>query len=170
MNKYIVATLSAAALVVGGGGYASWHYSDIERAKRDVQEALIDPASAIFSDVERCDDGGQLAYVTGLVNARNSMGGMTGKRRFLAQAVGGKFISTIESGDQFNHPNLGDKFVKARSYAAAHSMPCRRIEYIAMDEFNSTGRIDPNEDDMSPVDGGSPAADPMAIDNLEGLP
>lgn len=166
MNKSIVASLSAAAVVMGGGAYASWHFSDTERAMRDVRETLVDPASAIFSDIESCANDGKLVYVTGLVNARNSMGGMTGKRRFLAQAMGGGFISTVETGDMFDNPNLGDKFVKARRYAAAHPMPCRRVEQIASAEFTSTGRIDPNEDDMSPVDGN----DDDTISNIDALP
>jgi hypothetical protein len=157
MNKSIVASLFAAALVMGGSAYASWHFSDTERAKRDVRETLVDPASAIFSDIESCADYGKLVYVTGLVNARNSMGGMNGKKRFLAQAVGGGFISTVETGDMFDNPNLGDKFAKARRYAAAHPMSCKRVEQIAAAEFTSMGRIDPDEDDMSPVSGGDDA-------------
>jgi hypothetical protein len=166
MKKAIIVSLSAATLMIGGGAYASWHFSDTERAKRDVRERLLDPASAIFSDIVRCADDGKLVYVTGLVNARNSMGGMTGKRRFLAQAVGGGFISTIETGDMLDNPNLGDKFVKARRYAAAHPMPCNRVEQIASAEFTSTGRIDPNEDDMSPVDGNHDAT----IANIDAVP
>ncbi len=77
----------ALVLIAGGFGYAVWYSSDLQRAKRDVREHLVDPASAIFSSVEPCEEGGELRYVAGYVNSRNSMGGMTGNRRFLAQAV-----------------------------------------------------------------------------------
>lgn len=104
----VAGAIGGIAVAVVGGGYAIWHGSDVERAKRDVQDSLVDPDSAKFADIEPCRVDGQLIYVTGLVNARNSMGGMTGKKRFISRPMGDALLSDVESGSRWNQPNLAD--------------------------------------------------------------
>ncbi|MBB4085103.1 hypothetical protein [Sphingomonas carotinifaciens] len=163
--KFAAAAVAVAS-IVGTGSYAAWHFSDVERAKRDVRERLVDPSSAIFSDVERCDEDGKLRYVAGLVNARNSMGGMTGKRLFLAQAIGGGFNVTVESGNLYDNPNLGDTFAMARRYALSHPLTCAQIEARALDHHirGFPGAVEdmPSGD----TDGGGMRLDNLTIDDL----
>ena len=167
MKLWKAATGSVVIMLIGSGaGYAAWHNSDAERAKRDVTERLVDPESAIFSDIESCKDGQSLAYVTGLVNSRNSMGGMTGKQRFIARALESGFSTHIESGDQFDQPNFADKFVKARDYTASHPMPCKRVEDLASAEYNGSGVIDPANPPLIAADGLLNSVDTMSEDEI----
>lgn len=164
-TKFAAAAVAVAS-IVGTGSYAAWHFSDVERAKRDVRERLVDPSSAIFSNVERCDEGGTLRYVAGQVNARNSMGGMTGKRLFLAQATGGGFNVTIESGELNDNPNLGDTFAMARRYALSHPLTCMQIEMRALDH-HIRGIPDTVEGlPLGDTDGRGMQLDNMSMDDL----
>lgn len=165
MRKSFVLGGVAAVLIAGGGGYAAWYSSSLERAKRDVREHLVDPASAIFSSVEPCNEDGKLRYVAGYVNSRNSMGGMTGNRRFLAQAVGGGFIVTVESGDRYDNPNLGDEFARAGRYAMSHRMTCGQIEQRAMQQYNRYQPSDTEADTSSAADGGDMQLDNLSMDD-----
>jgi hypothetical protein len=165
MRKSFLIGGAVAVLIAGGGGYAAWYSSDLERAKRDVREHLVDPASAIFSNVEPCDEGDKLRYVAGYVNSRNSMGGMTGNRRFLAQAVGGGFIVTVESGDRYDNPNLGDEFARAGRYAMSHRMTYGQIEQRAMQQYNRYQPSDTEAATSSSDDGGDMQSDNLSVDD-----
>jgi hypothetical protein len=158
----------ATATLAAGAGYAMWHSSDAERAKRDVRERLVDPDSAVFADVEPCRVSGRLVYVTGLVNARNSMGGMTGKKRFVSTVVGDAMDSRIETGRRWNDPNLADKVVAARSYAAAHPMPCGKVLAAAQGELAGTANINPEIAVMNATEGMDSVDDPLADDPIVG--
>lgn len=152
MREGLIVT-AVSALLLAGGSYAAWQNSDVERAKRDLRDSLVDPESAKFFEVEKCYDGGQLAYVTGLVNARNSMGGMTGKRRFVVYPVGDSFANEVESGSPDRDPNLGDTFSKARIYASTHAMSCSKVLQSAQAEFSGTGAIDPSNPPLNATEG-----------------
>lgn len=52
--------------------------SEIERAERLIRDQMIDPESTVFHDSRVTEDG----VVCGIVNSRNRMGGMAGKRLY----------------------------------------------------------------------------------------
>jgi len=82
-SKLVVAAIIASA--ASGGMY----YRVIEwpknRAINDVRERLKDPDSAKFREVHYNRNNG---VACGLVNAKNSMGGYVGDRRFIVRAGG----------------------------------------------------------------------------------
>lgn len=57
---------------------------DIEKAQALVRETLIDPASALFTDLRRVILG-----VCGRVNSKNRFGGYVGPRGFAVVSIGG---------------------------------------------------------------------------------
>ena len=83
MNKIALAILAAGGLVavavlVSTGQISNW-IDPYSSAKSAVKEKLVDPASSQFKNVSKKS----VAYC-GEVNAKNSMGGYTGFRRFHA--------------------------------------------------------------------------------------
>lgn len=129
-----------AAVLVAGGGYAVWQGSDVERAKRDVQEMLVDPDSAIFSSVEKCIDGSQLAFIAGYVNFKNSMGGFTGKQQFVSVTTGHGFISEVHNMKIGEDLNIAYHLHQAKNYATKHPMTCAEQLTSAYNANNSDGR------------------------------
>lgn len=62
--------------------------SDIDKAKQSVTAILIDPSSAQFDGIRVIDhEFGR--FVCGLVNARNRMGGYTGRKPFVHKVDAG---------------------------------------------------------------------------------
>lgn len=85
MNKRLLSLACAAALSLGAGSCDRIPGTEayaIREAERRVSSQLIDPASAVFSDVVAY--GAQHERVCGLVNGRNRMGGYAGPVRFVS--------------------------------------------------------------------------------------
>ena len=67
-------------LVTGCGNGAAVNEAAIREAQEAVSSDLIDPMSATFTDVTATETG---SAVCGYVNAKNRLGGYTGKKRFV---------------------------------------------------------------------------------------
>lgn len=78
-------TLVAALALMIGISVASWFYWPIYQAHAHVKQALNDPDSAQFFDVEFFRKTGGAC---GFVNAKNKMGGYVGKTEFSATQAG----------------------------------------------------------------------------------
>lgn len=86
MRKFLVAGIAAIALA--GCEISISEGTAIEKGQEMVASALKDPGSALFDDVfmveEQAIGETRYGYLCGSVNAKNSMGGRTGFRRFAA--------------------------------------------------------------------------------------
>jgi len=85
MNGRLLSLACAAALGLGTGGCDRVPGTEayaIREAERRVSAQLIDPESAMFSDVVAY--GAQHERVCGMVNGRNRMGGYAGPVRFVS--------------------------------------------------------------------------------------
>lgn len=83
------ATVIAALLFAGcSTDDDSWRVTAAEGACEDsVRAQMKDPDSAEFEDVTAVDHGDGTYTVTGLVNGRNSFGGMVGFQAFTCSAA-----------------------------------------------------------------------------------
>lgn len=97
--KALVTGGSALALLSAGGGYAAWHNSEREVAKRAVLARLNDPDSAKFTHLEKCNIGGAAFVYLGQVNSRNQQGGMTGNETFVVEYIAGSPFASIAGQD-----------------------------------------------------------------------
>ena len=88
---------SSLALLGTGGGYAAWHNSEREVAKRAVLARLNDPDSAKFSNLEKCNIGGAAFVYLSQVNSRNQQGGMTGKETFVVEYIAGSPFARVRT-------------------------------------------------------------------------
>lgn len=85
----------------------------IRIAEQRVAALLIDPTSALFTEVETF--GAQHERVCGQVNARNRMGGYVGASRFVSTPS----LTLIEPGDE-------DDAFDACLFRAAHAFNCSK--------------------------------------------
>lgn len=81
----------SAIILAGCGQYDSDTTLELA-AKNAVKARLVDPSSAVFSDVRvgrepvdpEAESTSQRAFVCGYVNAKNRMGGFSGRTRFVS--------------------------------------------------------------------------------------
>lgn len=86
MKRKLSASLLLAALVLTIGAVAAWWvYAPVNKIKSIVRTALLDPDSAQFTEVEfhSATESG-----CGYVNAKNKVGGYTGRKLFVASLSG----------------------------------------------------------------------------------
>lgn len=165
-RMYAFAAGAALAMILSGSGYAVWRNSDPEIAKRAVLEALNDPASATFSEIEVCgDDKKEPKIAIGKVNSRNKMGGMSGKQTFIVENLGVAPYAQVESDDAIRNPNIADAFVAAKitdtTFAASCSDLYERASQIVDDrskatevDMNATDEISTLPDNLAELDRG----------------
>lgn len=127
MNRKVATAgaVGALALLVGGGGYAIWQNTAIEVAKREIRDILVDPDSAKFYDVKKCVVSDARTFVVGQVNSRNRVGGMTGKKTFVVESVGGNPQASIAD-DNNQTKSFADRYLDA-SIAAKADADCGAI-------------------------------------------
>lgn len=96
-KKIIAATIALAALAViaWGGWWGYWQYQK-STVKKHVLNALVDPDSAKFNDVNYFPKTGAGC---GLVNAKNRMGGYRGFTEFVAEKSGNVTFAPSEASE-----------------------------------------------------------------------
>lgn len=77
-SKSVWGWIAFAALLIGGFGYALHYSSDQSENVRALKAVLRDPSSAEVSELNTVD-----GVTCGLVNAKNGMGGYTGRQLFI---------------------------------------------------------------------------------------
>ena len=82
----------------GGASYFIWHvyFSNTAKVMTQVKNALSDPESAKFQNVEFFP---QTGAGCGLVNVKNKMGGYVGSTRFIVLANGGVRLEPLDATD-----------------------------------------------------------------------
>ena len=102
LRKYIVSALMLFSATGAFAGATGERYDltgdDRSIIENSVKEHLIDPDSAKFSEIRASIDRGEIA-VCGSVNAKNRMGGYTGKAPFygLLKKSGGASVFLVLS-------------------------------------------------------------------------